>query len=100
MYHTTLLLQGGRSFYSEEAIIVLPGGDLATYSIAFADINNNGRIDVVMGNDGEENQVLFNHGGESLFSTAIRMLGGFMETWSIALLVADVSNGDGMCFWK
>jgi hypothetical protein len=54
-----LLNQGDGTF--KEAADMIPSDRLWTNSIAFADVNNDGRLDIVIGNegDGERTQILF-----------------------------------------
>merc|ERR1712038_1516000 len=70
----------------------LPGGAMYTRSIASADINDDGMIDILVGNRDQNNQLLLNDGDGS-YAEAIDLPGGAMATFSIA--AADV-NGDGM----
>jgi hypothetical protein len=71
----------------------LPGGASLSYSIAVADMNNDGMLDIVIGNYNQKNQLLINS-GDGTFSEDVEDLpGGALSTWSIA--VADMNN-DGM----
>eukprot|EP00900_Chrysochromulina_parva_P004319 jgi/Chrpa1/13889/Chrysochromulina_OHIO_Genome00024570-RA len=62
-----------------------------TYSIAAADVDGDGDLDVLLGNNGGPSQVLLN-AGDSTFPTSITLPGGSAFTYSIA--AADV-DGDG-----
>jgi len=66
------------------------GPRFLTYSIAAADVDGDGDLDVLLGNEGSPNQVLRNDGGGTFVS--IELPGGSTKTYSIA--AADV-DGDG-----
>ena len=55
-----------------------------------ADINNDGYIDIVVGNDKESNHVLINNDNGVINNFPIQLPGGTGSTRSIAL--ADMSN--------
>ncbi|KOO31212.1 protein serine threonine, partial [Chrysochromulina tobinii] len=85
---------GSEPLGSTEAVLqfaerVLPGGGAT--SIAAADVDGDGDLDVLLGNDGSPNRVLLNAGGGT-FPTSITLPGGSARTRSIA--AADV-DGDG-----
>ncbi|KOO33148.1 protein kinase [Chrysochromulina tobinii] len=71
--------------------VLLPGGDAPTSSIAAADVDGDGDLDVLLGNDGSPSRVLLN-AGDGTFPTSIELPGGSTSTLSIA--AADV-DGDG-----
>jgi len=83
-----LLNAGGGTFPTS---ITLPGGSARTRSIAAADVDGNGDLDVLLGNEGGPSRVLLNAGGGT-FPTSIDLPGGSAYTYSIA--AADV-DGDG-----
>jgi hypothetical protein len=69
----------------------LPGGALTT-SVAIADMNNDGLLDIVIGNGYEKNQLLLNAGGGT-FDDTVDLPGGTLNTRSVA--IADMNN-DGL----
>ena len=69
----------------------LSGDKLDTYAIAAADFNNDGHIDIVIGNNGEANQLQMNT-GNGTFQIPIDLPGGHRDAQSI--VAVDV-NGDG-----
>jgi hypothetical protein len=76
--------------------IELPGGStstlsIATLSIAAADLDGDGDLDVLLGTRLRSSRVLLNAGGGN-FPTSIELPGGSAFTYSIA--AADV-DGDG-----
>ncbi len=86
-----LILNHGNGSYSEP--IDLPGGALAaTRSMAVADVNGDGMVDLIIGNVGQ-NQVLMDQGNGNYSEAPIDLPGGTLVTYSIA--AADI-NGDGM----
>ena len=76
--------------------INLPGGEMSALAIVAADVNNDGLVDLIIGNAFEEaNQLLLNTGdatgnGTTLFQTPINLPGSEMSTWDI--VVTDVNN--------
>ncbi|KOO31505.1 mastigoneme-like protein [Chrysochromulina tobinii] len=68
-----------------------PGGSEFTSSIAAADVDGDGDLDVLLGNYGSPSLVLLN-AGDGTFPTSIELPGGSASTNSIA--AADV-DGDG-----
>ncbi|KOO34597.1 mastigoneme-like protein [Chrysochromulina tobinii] len=71
--------------------IDLPGGIGDTNSIAAADVDGDGDLDLLLGNSGTPSRVLLN-AGDGSFTTSITLPGGAVDTRSIA--AADV-DGDG-----
>ncbi len=99
-----LMNNGDEGFVGEEALI-LPGGKSDTYSIALGDVNKDGWLDIIVGNDDRMNQLLLNDGnggfaggeslntlGGSLREEAFNLPGGLQLTRSLA--IGDV-NEDG-----
>ena len=91
---------GNELLGSDEAVLqfagrsqaLLPGGgSMYTRSIAAADVDGDGDLDVLLGNDGSPSRVLLN-AGDGTFPTSIELPGGGTSTLSIA--AADM-NGDG-----
>jgi len=78
--------------YSDDAHtpFVLSGGVMDTTSLAVADMNGDGLLDLVLGNYADKNQILFNDGSDS-FNAELR--GDISNTWSVQ--VADI-NGSGL----
>ncbi|KOO20783.1 protein serine threonine [Chrysochromulina tobinii] len=70
---------------------LLTGELVDTYSIAAADVDGDGDLDVLLGNQGSPSRVLLN-AGDGTFPTSITLPGGSAITNSIA--AADV-DGDG-----
>jgi hypothetical protein len=84
----------GRTFDENTTVVDLPGGTLYTRSVAVADINNDGMLDIIIGNSGQKNQLLINAGDGTFDDNAVVDLpGGIFDTRSVA--VADINN-DGM----
>ena len=73
------------------SLALLPGGIASLSSVAAADMDGDGDIDVLLGNDGSPSRVLLN-AGDGTFPTSIELPGGSATTRSIA--AADV-DGDG-----
>jgi serine/threonine protein kinase len=71
--------------------VELPGGSKSTRSIAAADVDGDGSLDVLLGNHNFPSQVLLN-AGDGTFPTSVELPGGSKSTRSIA--AADV-DGDG-----
>jgi hypothetical protein len=70
----------------------LPGGEMSTLAIVAADVNNDGFIDLIIGNYGQANQLLLNTG--DAFQSAINLPGGSTHT-TTAIVAADMNN-DGL----
>ncbi len=90
---------GGSAQTTFHEAIDLPGGLMETYALVAADVNNDGHVDVIIGNwePDQPNQLLINSGpnGNSsggFFETPVDLPGSDMNTRSIA--TKDV-NGDG-----
>jgi hypothetical protein len=84
-----LLNQGDGTFQEVEAAIP---GEYGTQSIAVADVNGDGFIDIIVGNAGDPNQVLLNRGNATFEEKVNALPSDDYDTFSIA--VADV-DGDG-----
>ncbi len=71
--------------------VLLKGGSssISTTSVALGDVNNDGWIDIITGNDLGVNQLWLNE-GEGIFSDPLNLPGGDSSTRSIAL--ADIDN--------
>ena len=69
----------------------LPGGALNTFSVATADLNGDGKADIIIGNYNQGNQVLMND-GTGTFTTASTLPGGALSTYSIAGLAVGPVN--------
>jgi hypothetical protein len=67
----------------------LSGGELQTESVAIADVNNDGLLDIVVGNGAKSNQLLINN-GHGTFSDIEELPGGALYSYAIA--VADINN--------
>jgi serine/threonine protein kinase len=85
-FPTSIELPGGST--STTWMVELPGGT-GTYSIAGADIDGDGDLDVLLGNNNKPSQLLINTGGGT-FLTSIELPGGSAYTLSIA--AADVDD--------
>jgi hypothetical protein len=72
--------------------INLPGGNGFTYAIVAADVNNDGFVDLIIGNRGQANQLLLNTGEDAIFGSAIDIpcSSGMLKT--LALAVADMDD--------
>jgi hypothetical protein len=71
----------------------LPGGALDTRSVAIADMNNDGLLDIIIGNDGDKNQLIVNAGNGTFLEDAVDLPGGALDTNFVA--IADMNN-DGL----
>jgi hypothetical protein len=69
----------------------LPGGDMLTYAIVAADVNNDGFVDLIIGNAVQVNQLLLNTGEDAIFGSAIDIPCS-SETQTSSLAVADMDN--------
>ncbi len=87
-----LHLNNGYGGFYYRGMFILPGGAMKTYSIAVADINGDGMVDIIFGNDEESNQLVLNTNNDKSGLFYIDLPGGTLSTRSIA--TADV-NGDG-----
>ncbi|KOO53264.1 hypothetical protein Ctob_016414, partial [Chrysochromulina tobinii] len=88
-----VLLNAGDSTFPTN--ITLPGGGAytPTFSIAAADVDGDGDLDVLLGNYGSPSQVLLN-AGDGTFPTNITLPGGGADTYTNSIAAADV-DGDG-----
>ena len=71
---------GGELLGTSEAVIQflssdLPGGSAYTASIAAADVDGDGDLDVLLGNSGSPSRVLLN-AGDGTFPSSIELPGG------------------------
>jgi hypothetical protein len=57
------------------SLALLPGGNESTSSIAAADMDGDGDLDVLLGNHGSPSELLLN-AGDGTFPTSIALLGG------------------------
>ena len=80
-----VLINDGSDTFTTTTALSLPGGAQLTRSIATADLNGDGKADIIIGNSGQENQVLIND-GSGTFTTALNLPGGSQRTQSIAVL--------------
>jgi hypothetical protein len=91
-----LLNTGDATTPSFQTPINLPGGEMYTSVIIAADVNNDGFLDLIIGNRNQANQLLLNTGdatGDETttpFQTPINLPGGEMST--LAIVAADVNN--------
>ena len=77
-----VLINNGNNTFT---VLDLPGGDLFTTSIATADVDNDGDIDVIFGNGGRTaNQLLLNNGNGTFTNETLP--GGDLSTSSIAVI--------------
>ncbi len=84
--------QNGLSWVSHP----LPGAISKSVVITVADMDNDGFIDIVVGNDGAQNQILINQGGNGTSYVAIDLPSAGIEASStLSMTVADI-NGDGL----
>ena len=79
-----LLIQRRGSANLEFDVLILPGGNTSTEEIAVADMDFDGYVDIVVGNYGGPNEVLWNENGTGTFST-YELPGGNSYTGTIAL---------------
>lgn len=86
----TLLINRGYNKTEKWYEITLPGKNTNTKSVAVADVNGDGAIDIVFGNDGQENEILVNNGDGSFLNYSLPDTS--MSTTAVS--VADV-NSDG-----
>ncbi len=85
-----LFNDGNGGFENDEnSIEVLPGGSLDTTSVAAADMNNDGWVDLIFGNFGDHIQLLWNDGaGNFVLDRAFKLPRGNTN----AIAAADVNN--------
>jgi hypothetical protein len=63
--------------FKEDDVYSLPGGDnTQTQVIAMADVNNDGYVDIIVGNFGQSNQVVMNNGDGTFADAPIALPGG------------------------
>jgi len=67
-----------------EPAVELPGGDIDTMALVLGDIDGDGWLDVVIGNEDTPNQLLRNDGAGG-FESAVELPGGSQYTYSLAL---------------
>jgi hypothetical protein len=72
----------------------LPGGIKDTWSVAAADIDNDGDIDLVIGNDRSPNQLLLNNGGDGNPFVGVDAL-DLPGLWNTAVIALADVNADG-----
>ena len=63
---------------------------MKTYAIVAADVNNDGFIDLIIGNYNQANQLLLNTGEDAIFGSAIDIPCSGTQTSSLA--VVDIDN--------
>jgi len=86
-----VLLNAGEGTFPTS--IELPGGSTeSTWSIAAADVDGDGDLDVLRGNNGPS-RVLLN-AGDGTFPTSIELPGGSADTFTWSIAAADM-DGDG-----
>ena len=79
-----ILINNGDGSYSEEGVIDLPGGNTTiTSSISVADVNCDGWIDIIIGNQHEPNQILINDGKGGYIHEVITLPDSASNTISI-----------------
>ena len=84
-----MLLNEGNGAFQKEVDLV--GGESTTNVISVADVNKDGWVDIIIGNDeGEYNQLLLNNGGDGNFELLEMSQSKDLSTTSIS--VADVNN--------
>ena len=71
----------------------VPNSDKDTRAIATGDFNNDDFVDIVVGNCGLSNQILFNN-GDGTFGNATDLPGGSNDQCTTSIAVADL-DGDG-----
>ena len=86
-----VIFNDGKGGFDHEQVQDLPGGPSMTASLAVADVNKDGWLDIIVGNHyGERNQLILNGPGGFKQEEEVQYLpGGLMDTRSIA--VADVN---------
>jgi hypothetical protein len=72
--------------------INLPGGEMSTWAIVAADVNNDGLVDLIIGNAVEANQLLLNTGEVAFFFRSAIDIPCSSGTNFVSLAVADMDN--------
>jgi hypothetical protein len=87
-----LLINSGDGTFDDNAVEDLPGSTLKmTFSVVVADMNNDGMLDIIFGNVGQNNQLLINAGDGMFDENSLKDLpGGVLKTTSVA--VVDMNN--------
>ncbi len=85
-----LLLNDGDGNYTSDSPITLPGGTMSTRSIAVADVDRDGDVDIIVGNFNQQNNQLLLNDGDGSYNEVTILPGGAMATRSVA--VADVDR--------
>jgi hypothetical protein len=80
--------------FSEQGSHLGVGSDGKSFAVAFADVNNDGKIDMFVTNDGSANRLYINPGNEGKFTDATSSAGLADDGPSRGAVFADV-NGDG-----